>query len=1788
MSSLAAPVQRLTLPGYRIDDCIGRSRLRAVYRAVRLADGLPVVVKTLDAEYPARQDLAALRREFHVIERLRGVAGVIRAHALLPHGSGNLALVLEAFGTSLADQAAHLRRGASRLERFFAVAIPLAETLGRIHELDVVHKNIEPRSILVDANGEVRLIDFGIASELSQERQNDAVARRLEGALPYISPEQTGRMNRDLDYRSDHYSLGVTLYELLTGELPFQANSVLEWVHQHISKAPRSPSELEPAVPPAVSAIVLKLMAKNAEERYQSSYGLVADLQRCQRELAQGGAVPLFTLGHRDVSRQFHISQKLYGRQAELATMLALFERVAAGSTEFCMVAGSSGVGKSALVNELSKPLVQRGGWLIQGKFDQFQRSTPYSAVTVAFRNLVQQLLAEAGDRQQALRERLLAAVGANGRVLTDWLPDLQALSGPQPEVPALPGTEAQNRFQLAVLAFVRVVAHEQPLVIFLDDLQFSDAPTLNLIRWLAGARDLERLLLIGAYRSNEVDLGHPLRVALNEIEQGRAVHELPLRPLTPDSVEQLLADTLRTDRATCRPLAELLHDKAQGNPFYLSEMLRTLEQERAITFSPEAGQWRWDMAAVRRSGVTSNVVDLVVANLRKLSDATQAALQLAACIGNTYDLRTLSIIRERSMDETSDELLPALQRHMVVPLHDDYRLVGQASGSAVHEAGNAGPNPSYRFQHDRVQQAAYALIDDARKQAVHLSIGRLIQRHAGPEEREARLIDIVGHLNEGRRLIGDPAERRQLARLNLAAGTHAQRSSAYESALAYLRIGQELLPPDPWVTDHELTMALATEYQQCAYLTARLDEAEAGIEEMLAHARTRLEKAEILAMRTRQYATTGKMIESIGAAVMGLSLLGLRISSDPGDAAIRREQAAVRRNLAGRRIADLVSAPPMADPAQKVAIRLLMEIFPAAFLSGSGKLFPFLVLKSVNISLAGGNSPESAFAYAAYGMLLCGALDDPALGHEYGRLAVAMNDRFDDIALKSRVIYVYTMFIHHWSHHWSSMTPWFRRGIESGYQSGDLLYLAYSAQDCIIWDPTLDLETAEQEHANYLAIVRDCKYQDSLDSGTLFLQMQRNFLGRTDGLCSMNDTGFDEQRCVDGMRERRFMTGIANYHIYKTEICFFYGEYEAALVHVREQDRLIASAMSLPQLVRFCIAAFLTLAACLPEMAPDEQAATRKRLRADARRMARWAANCAANFLHLQLLMQAELARLDGRSEPALRLYERAIDAAHAGEFRRDEAMANELAARHLLRGGRRKAAEGYLSAARHLYERWGARRKVEHMEQEFAQLLRLPAARGTGTGTSAIDAATLDLSSVMKASQAISGELVLEQLWTTTMRIMLENAGGQRGCFVVQREGQLVVEGLCEVGSDAVPEPAGSISATGAAALPVAIVYHVLHSQTPVVLHDASRPGVFARDAYLQAFRPQSVLCIPLRRQGRFEGAIYMENRLAAGVFTEDRIEVLRLLAAQVSISIENAALYQDQLRLITAQRRFVPRQFLESLAHQDIARVDLGEHVAKTMSVMFADLRGFTPLAERLDPRTVIALLNRHFASMERPIAQAGGFIDSYAGDEIKVLFEAAPEAAVRAGIGMWRALEDLNQRSLALGQPELQMGIGASIGPVVLGTVGGADRIQCSVIGDTVNLASRIEQLTKVYRARFLIGDALWRGLPDPAAFATRLVDRVAVKGKSVAVGIHEVLDAESPQRRAVRLSTRERLQDAMARYVGREFSAALADFEELCRIDPDDAVPPLFVARCRRHLAAPPPADWQGVERLTEK
>ncbi|ROU02262.1 diguanylate cyclase [Marinobacter sp. R17] len=1525
-------LSHLQLPGYRTLSCLWRHSGRVAFGAQRLSDGVDVTIETLDTDYPDRKQVAALHYEARIATRLAGVGGVRSINEVLPYGSGNLALVSDPYDRSLASILA--RRDDRRLPvgEVLDIAQKLARILGDIHGQDMVHKALSPNNVLVDTRRDVlALIGFGVASELGQEPQTTDLFSQLEGLLPYMSPEQTGRMNRSLDYRSDYYSLGVLLFELLTGETPFTADNTLEWVHGHISRLPPSPMELRSDIPEPLAAIILKLLSKSPEERYQSSHGLLHDLSRCVTAIRQGESPATFTLGEQDHRQKFLVHQALYGRDQELHALLDLFEQVVNGHTRFCLVHGYSGVGKSALVNELDRYQIRERGFLVQSKFDQFQHGEAYSALAATFRALVQQVLLEPEEKLAEWRARLVEALGPNGALVIDLVPELTLIIGEQPPVVELPPAKSRNRLQLVLSAFLRVFAGRgHPVVLFLDDLQWSDTPTLELLRRIVTAKDQSHLLLIGAYRSNEVGPGHPLRGLLDELGSHQRIHQIPVGPLDKSSVEQLVAATLRCDVSASQDLSDMLYHRALGNPFFTNELLRELHAQGAIWADLASGQWHWQLDRASWEDASQDVVEFMLDSLRQLPAETQQALQLAACIGNTFTLETLATIYEHSVADTARALLPALRQYTIVPLHGDYRLASQADeGLSI--------NPSYRFQHDRVQQAAYQLVEPEDLPGKHLMIGRLMLRHGGGRAADDQLIDIVNHLNQGRTLIDADDERLRLAEFNLRAGRRAREASAYESALGYLKVAADLLSDDAWTRHPSLMGPLATEMQLCLYLTGRTDDADHWLAILLDHAQSDLERADVLATRTRQNATLGRMNASIQAAIEGLALLGVDFTEHPGQADIDRERQLVDHYLAGRAIADLVDAPTIDDPATLTAMRLLMEIFAAAFLSGS-TLFSYLVLKAVNLALHRGNCPESAFAYAAYGMLLCGELDEPALGYQYGKVGLAINEKLDDLSLRARVIYVYAMFVHHWSNHWATLTPWFRKGIEAGYQSGDLLYLAYSAQDCVIWDPGMDLETARQLHEDNLEIVRECAYQDSLDSGTLFLQLQRNFLGDTEAPSSLSSEDFDEQQCLAAMNERRFLTGIANHTIYSAEINLLYGHYERALSFIEKQDALIKSSMSLPQLVRFYIVANLTLSTLYPEMDRANQQVTRERLERDLARMTRWADNCEANFRHLQWLMTAELARLDGDNDAALAGYDAAIDAARNGGFLRDEATAYERAARHLLAQGKGRAAEGYLRGAYGMYNRWGAQRKMAHLEAEFPVLGELGQTPVKALGS---DLSDLDLASVMRASREISGEMVLDQLLQKTLAILLQNAGGQWGCLIVRTEGQWVVEAAIlpeQRPSHANIPPAFLLSDPQGVDIPVpmSLISQVFQRDEATVLHNASIQGSFVNDPYMLQLQPRSVLCVPIKRE-RFEAAVYMENNLADGVFTEARVELIQLLAAQASVAIENAGLY--------AQVQDYSHRLEEKVAERTAELELLNEELQR-----LADRDGLTGVANR----------------------------------------------------------------------------------------------------------------------------------------------------------------------------------------------------------------------------------------------
>ena len=1511
----------LKLEGYQILAQIYESSNSSVYRGIRQQDNQSVVLKFLKEDYPTPSELTRYKQEYEITRKFN-LDGVIKAYELKSYQRTLVIIFEDIEAVSLKEFMAQRQQegmGALEMQIFLEIGVKVCEILAAIHAGNIVHKDINLSNIIFNPqNTQIKIIDFGISTVLNSETTTAKNPTVLEGTLAYISPEQTGRMNRSLDYRTDFYSLGVTFYELLTGQLPFTTTDPLELVHCHIAKVPLSPHQVNPDIPPVLSDIVMKLMAKTAEERYQSALGIQGDLAECLFQLQTSGNIAAFPLGTQDISDRFHIPQKLYGREAEVEALLTAFERVADHANsrvEMMLVAGYSGIGKSSLVAEIHKPNTRLRGYFTEGKFDQFQKSVPYSAVVKAFKELVRQLLTESEAQLEQWRTKLKEAFGANGQVIIDVIPEVELIVGKQTPVPELGASESQNRFNLVFQNFIRAFcSKEHPLVIFLDDLQWADSATLKLIELILTDPDMQYLFLIGAYRDNEVSPTHPLMMTLEgSIEEGATINSLTLAPLELEDTSQLIADTVYSDRDSVQPLAELVMQKTGGNPFFVNQFLKTLHAENLIAFTlPEspgdrrktqAKWWTWDIARIEAQNITDNVVELTIGNLKKLPSMTQDVLRLASCIGASFSLLTLSIVSEKSKEVVFLELVTAVQAGFILPKSDlDEHLFIE----------------DYKFLHDRVQQAAYALIDDAQKKAVHLQIGRLLLANVSAEELSENIFEIVDHLNLSWELISEESELVELARLNLDAGKKAKASTAYSAALEqYFTRGIEMLPADAWQNRYDLSYELYRERSECEYLCGNFEKAEELFDLILTQVKSNVERADIQNIRLVLYDNTGKFIEAIGIGAEALHSLGLNLpiaNKEEILSALDSELHLYRSNLEQVNIADLVNAPDMSDPEIAACMRLLMNITgPAYFVDQD--LLALISLKMVNLSLEYGNSDVSAHGYAFWGFLAGARLVDYEVGYEFGLLSMKLNEKFQNVNLACKVFNMFGGLINPWRSHLKKGIPFLRKGYLAGVETGDV-YVSYNSYHLILQRviSSESFKSILEESSTHLEFLKKIKNRVFAGIQQLYRHFIFNLQGLTLDKFSFSTEGFDENQCLQMWNDNGFMTGVAPYNIFKAQILFLYGEYDRALEKIARSNEILVFLSGVPTQGEHYLYYSLILTALYPTASPSQQQEYEEILKVNQQKLKIWADNCPANFLHKYLLVEAEIARIQGEGINALDLYDRAIASAHENEYIQNEALGNELAAKFWLEKGKEEIAELYMRKAHYSYQMWGAQRKVEDLEQKYPQLLskRSPqkssvlVTKTNTTSSTTGGGSDLDLSTVIKASQALAGEILLDKLLAKLMTILLENGGAERGLLILSAEGKLTIEATGEADKKNV-KVLQSLPGEENDKFPVGIIKYVERTQEDVVISDARIEGIFTNEPYIVKNQCQSVLCAPIVNQGKLIGILYLENNLAVGAFTRDRLEILKVLSSQAAISIENALLYrtlEDKVKERTAQ--------------------------------------------------------------------------------------------------------------------------------------------------------------------------------------------------------------------------------------------------------------------------------------------
>ncbi|MEH1902128.1 MAG: AAA family ATPase [Nostoc sp.] len=1254
-------------------------------------------------------------------------------------------------------------------------------------------------------------------------------------------------------------------------------------------------------------------MAKNAEDRYQSASGIQADLEQCLHQLQTNGKTQVFLLGKQDVCDRFIIPQKLYGREAELETLLAAFLRITNGTTELMLVAGYSGVGKSVLVNEVHKPITAKRGNFITGKYDQYQKNIPYYAISQGFNYLCNQLLTESELVLKQWQEQILAAVGNNGQVLIDVIPNFKLVIGEQPPVAQVAGQEAQNRFNLVFQNFIKAICQaEHPLVFFVDDLQWADSASLKLLKIILGDRNIQNLLIVGAYRDNEVDFIHPLMMTLDEIKkEGGFVSKIHLQNLTPKDVNALIAEALGCSTIFSQPLTNLVYEKTQGNAFFISEFLKSLYTDMLLSFDYPKKQWCWDLEQIQAKDITDNVVELMTRKIVNLPEVTQKNLQLAACIGNNFDLSTLAVISQQSAKQVLDHLLPALQEGLIAPTNNQYYLKNFRDEKKA----------SYKFQHDRVQQAAYYLIPEAQKKATHLKIGRLILSNTSAAEQEEKIFEIVNQLNIGAKLIDTENEQNELVKLNLLAGAKAKASAAYEAALGYFLIGSKLLAVDCWQTNYDLTLTLFESAAEAALLCSDFTQMNRWVEEVLQHAKTLLNKVKVYETKITALTLEGELQAATTTGLEVLQALEINFPSPLSPLELGKALQQTADHLAGREVKHLINLPQMQSDQQLAAMQIISSIVSPAFREGH-EVLPFLVLKMVNLSLEHGNTALSTIGYVMYGLILCGVLVEIPLGYQFGQLALSLLELYDAQYLECHINFVFNVCICHWQEPVQKTIKPLKEAYQIGRDQGDIEFSGL----CAVYDSVHSLVCAEnlveveRQIASYDHSFRQVQNKMALEYLAIYWQLILNLLG-AENTCLLSGAAYREEQMLLWHQQANDRTGLALLYCSKLILCYLFQDFLQAAANAQELEKCLNAVTGTIIVPLDNFYDSLTALAIYADALPSAQKGLLEKVTANQAKMQNWANYAPTNLLHKFYLVEAERHRVLGQKAEAIEMYDRAIAKATEHEYLNEQAIANELAAKFYFQWGKDRIAQDYLLNAHYAYTHWGAKAKVEDLEKRYPQFFIQTARNSQFTTSQTISTNTtrstfLDLKSILKASQILGQEIKLDTLLTKLMTIVIENAGAEKGYLLLNQQGKWQIAASGTIDSVAVKvSEAISIKTFSKPILANAIIDYVVRTKDSVVLSDAANAGNFTRDSYIHQQQPKSILSFPLLNQGKLIGIVYLENNLTTGAFTPEQVELLNLLSSQAAISIENATLY-NTLEQKVAERTQELSQALEDL--------------------------------------------------------------------------------------------------------------------------------------------------------------------------------------------------------------------------------------------------------------------------------
>ncbi|MBF0344369.1 MAG: AAA family ATPase [Nitrospirae bacterium] len=1489
----------IELKGYRVISKTDENNNSVVYRAIRLIDTVPVIIKILRDEYPKQRSLNRYKQEYEITYG-KNFEHVICSYELVKYNN-TLAIIFEDFGGESLKTL--YRRSKLTTKEVLSLGCIIADALEELHSAHIIHKDINPSNIVLNPDTwELKIIDFGISTVLSREDPIISIPELIEGTLSYISPEQTGRVNIPIDYRTDYYSFGITLYELLCNMLPFAFNDPLDIVYCHIAKEPKPPHMTNSDIPVLLSDVVMKLLSKSPSDRYQSAHGIKVDLVDCIKLL--NGEISSFIIGRHDVPNKLHISNKLYGRDSELSGLMERFDEVSNGGRQMVLVYGYSGIGKTSLIKELYKPVTASRGYFSHGKFDQFQRNIPCSAIIGAFRGLLNQLLSESGEQLGWWRQQFMRALGASGRVIIDVIPEMKLIIGEQPPVQELPPVEAQNRFNEIFTSFIKQFSQrEHPLVIFLDDLQWADITTLRLIELIVLDKEINHFILIGAYRDNEVSPTHPLMLSINRLKKsGTTINEINLDPLNSVDIEQLLCDTLHSRNEDVLRLVDIVISKTAGNPFFINQFLKRLYEDGLIKFSynsdsckEERFGWSCDISLIEKADITDNVVDFMIHKLRKFPETTQYALSMASCIGNRFDLDTISVIMKTQPIDLYQQLMPAINEELIL----------STSALEITKEDILSAKPiimNFKFLHDRVQQAAYSLLDENNIESIHYNIGQRLIRHFSRESLNGNIFTVLDHLNKGRSLITTDLELIELCELNLRASQKARESIAYSASLTYLKYAMERLPDSIWDRNYELAKEIYKERATVEYLNDNDDISERYIYAALEYIRTPEEKAELLHILIVQYTMRARYKEAIQTARDALSYVGIKLPEDTGDLPKARDEqiANVMALMKGKTISSLIDLPPMTRQDKIIAMRLLTSLGPPCYRTHQ-RLWAVIIPMEVLLCLKYGDVSSATYTYPSFGGLLGYVFNDYKSASEYAELTENLCKKYNNPSDRSVAYLMIGSSLKPWYKHLKYAEEDYNEAYHAGLESGNLQYSGYAFGHntyCMFYYGK-PLNELEEELTKLIKFSKARQNRWAIDLITGVQIIISNLQGKTDSVFQYNELTEDEylRQC----NANGNIQVLCIYYILKMQVLYLYDRSKEALeVSEEVEKRLISVAtQSLLPTAQYRFYYSLVIASLYTMASEEEKKIHMEKLLAVKKQMWIWAENCKENFLHMYYLISAEIACITGDDMEAITLYEQSIQSAKENGFIQVEALVNELMAKFWLQKNNTKIARVYMNEAVYEYFTWGAIYKSQRLKIVYPDLFESVETRHTGfiqslsTYTTTGSVTGYDLVSVMESTQIISSEVDMDKLLTKMMKIIMETAGAQRGVILFLSEGVLFVESSSNLDDIQILH---STPLSVDLDISGEIVHYVANTGKTVIIDNAIEDEQFGADPYIRRKKPRSILSLPVIHVKKVIGVLYLENNLTTGVFSANRITVLNILIPQMAISIENARLFRE----------------------------------------------------------------------------------------------------------------------------------------------------------------------------------------------------------------------------------------------------------------------------------------------------